>query len=81
MLSVEGARKPLDFEQLTNVERIPPMDSAKEAQITAHALALAALLYEETEPEKLKTLGGIEEAIREHMQTRVCKIASASAPK
>ncbi len=47
------------------------MDSAKEAQITAHALALAALLYEETEPEKLKTLGGIEEAIREHMQTRV----------
>lgn len=47
------------------------MDSAKEAQITAHALALAALLYGETEPEKLKTLDGIEEAIREHMQTRV----------
>ncbi len=47
------------------------MDSSKEAQITAHALALAALLYEETEPEKLKTLGGIEEAIREHMQERV----------
>lgn len=47
------------------------MDSVKEAQITAHALALAALLYEETEPEKLKTLGGIEEAIREHMQGRV----------
>ena len=47
------------------------MDSAKETQITAHALALAALLYDETDPEALKTLGGIEEAIREHMQGRV----------
>lgn len=50
------------------------MDAAKEAQITAHALALAALLYEETEatnPEQLKTLGGIEEAIRDHMQVSV----------
>lgn len=50
------------------------MDTAKQAQIKAHALALAALLYEETqqtEPEKLKTLGGIEEAIRGHMQESV----------
>jgi len=47
------------------------VDSAKAAQITAHALALAALLYEETDAEKLKTLGGIEEAIREHMQGHV----------
>lgn len=50
------------------------MDAAKEAEIKAHALALAALLYEDTKannPEQLKTLGGIEEAIREHMQERV----------
>lgn len=71
MLSLEGERNPLDFEQLHNVERIAPMDSSKEAQITAHALALAALRYEETAPEKLKTLGGIEEAIREQRQERV----------
>lgn len=50
------------------------MDAAKEAEIQAHALALAALLYEETKttnPEQLRTLGGIEVAIREHMQERV----------
>jgi len=50
------------------------MDTAKQAQIKAHALALAALLYEETKatkPEQLKTLGGIEEAIRDHMQESV----------
>lgn len=50
------------------------MNTAKAAEIKAHALALAALLYEETattNPEQLKTLGGIEEAIRDHMQVRV----------
>lgn len=50
------------------------MDTAKQAQIKAHALALAALLYEETKasnPEQLKTLGGIEVAIRDHMQESV----------
>ena len=50
------------------------MDAAKEVEIKTHALALAALLYEETKatnPEQLKTLGGIEVAIREHMQERV----------
>ena len=50
------------------------MDAAKEAEVKAHALALAALLYEETKatnPEQLRTLGGIEVAIREHMQARV----------
>ena len=50
------------------------MNQAKEAQIAAHALALAKLLYEETastNPEQLKSLEGIEVAIREHMQQRV----------
>lgn len=43
------------------------MDSAKKAQIQAYAQAIAALLYEETDPEQVKTLAGIEEAVREHM--------------
>ncbi len=30
------------------------MDAAKEAQIKAHALALAELLYDETDPEQVK---------------------------
>lgn len=50
------------------------MDKAKEAQIAAHALELAKLLYEETastNPEQLNSLEGIEVAIREHMQQRV----------
>ena len=50
------------------------MDQAKEAQIAAHALALAELLYEETastNTEQLESLEGIEVAIREHMQQRV----------
>jgi hypothetical protein len=42
------------------------MDAAKEAQIKAHALALAELLYDETDPEQVKTLAGIEVAVRDH---------------
>lgn len=67
-----GIEEALDFEQL--LTRIHLMDKAKEAQIAAHALALAALLYEETastNPEQLKSLDGIEAAIRGHMQQRV----------
>lgn len=43
------------------------MDTAKEAQIKAHALALAELLYDETDPEQVKTLAGIEVAVRDHL--------------
>jgi hypothetical protein len=43
------------------------MDAAKEAQIKAHALALAELLYDETDPEQVKTLAGIEVAVRDHL--------------
>lgn len=53
------------------MSRMIQMDAAKEAQVIAHARALAALLYEETNPEQLKSLVGIEEAIRGHMQARV----------
>jgi hypothetical protein len=47
------------------------MDAAKEAQIKAHALALAELLYDETAPEQVKTLAGIEVAVRDHLLTHV----------
>lgn len=43
------------------------MDADKKAQIQAHARAIAALLYEETDPEQVKTLAGIEQAVRGHM--------------
>ena len=39
----------------------------KQAQIKTYARAMAALLYEETDPEKIQTLEGIEEAVRDHI--------------
>jgi Tfp pilus assembly protein FimV len=47
------------------------MDAKKKAQIQAHARALAALLYEETDPEQVKTLAGIEAAVRGHLLEHV----------
>jgi hypothetical protein len=47
------------------------MDSDKQAQIKAHARAIAALLYEETDPEQVQTLAGIEEAVRGHLLEHV----------
>lgn len=47
------------------------MDAEKKAQIQAHARALAALLYEETDPEQVKTLSGIEVAVRGHLLEHV----------
>ena len=43
------------------------MDAEKKAQLQAHAQAIAALLYEETDPEQVKTLEGIEETVRDHL--------------
>jgi len=43
----------------------------KQAQIKAHARAIAALLYKETDPEKIQTLEGIEEAVRDHILEHV----------
>ena len=40
------------------------MDTEKQAQIKAHARAIAALLYEESEPEQRQTLAGIESFVR-----------------
>ncbi len=47
------------------------MDVEKQAQIKAHARAIAALLYEQTDPEKIQTLEGIEEAVRDHILEHV----------
>jgi hypothetical protein len=47
------------------------MDADKQAQIKAHARAIAALLYEETDPEQVKTLEGIERTVRTHMLEHV----------
>jgi len=40
------------------------MDADKLQQIQAHARAIAALLYDETAPEQLTTLEGIEAGVR-----------------
>jgi hypothetical protein len=47
------------------------MDADKQAQIQVHARAIAALLYEETDPEQVKTLSGIEQAVRSHLLEHV----------
>jgi hypothetical protein len=47
------------------------MDAAKLEQIQAHARAIAALLYDETAPEQLATLEGIETAVRGHILEHV----------
>lgn len=49
----------------------PSMDTDKKAQIQAHARALAALLYEATDPEQVKTLAGIEATVRGHLLEHV----------
>lgn len=47
------------------------MDADKKAQIQAHAQAIAALLYEEADPEQVKTLAGIEEVVRKQVLEHV----------
>uniref|UniRef100_B8HZ50 Uncharacterized protein n=1 Tax=Cyanothece sp. (strain PCC 7425 / ATCC 29141) TaxID=395961 RepID=B8HZ50_CYAP4 len=47
------------------------MDIDKLQQIQTHARAIAALLYDETAPEQLTTLEGIEQAVRGHILEHV----------
>jgi len=47
------------------------MDAEKLQQVQAHARAIAALLYNETAPEQLTTLEGIETAVRGHILEHV----------
>lgn len=55
----------------SSLPRKSPMDADKKAQIQAHARAIAALLYEETDPQQVKTLAGIETAVRGHLLEHV----------
>ena len=56
------------------------MDAAKEACLQALTEELAALLYEETDPERVKTLEGIETAVRGHLLERVGPTLGKSRP-
>jgi len=47
------------------------MDTDKQAQIKAHARAIAALLYEESNPEQLQTLADIESVVRSQILEQV----------
>lgn len=47
------------------------MDDSKQARLKELTEELAALLYEETEPEEVKTLEGIEKAVRGHLLEHV----------
>ena len=47
------------------------MDADKQAQVQAHVRAIAALLYDETVPEQLTTLEGIEVAVRGHLLEQI----------
>jgi len=47
------------------------MDASKEARLKALTQELAELLYEETDPEEVKTLEGIETAVRGHLLEHV----------
>lgn len=40
-------------------------------QLESHVRAIAAILYQNTEPEKLETLEGIEQAVRQQMLEHV----------
>ena len=48
-------------------KRAVEMETERLKQIKVHANAIAELLYEETNSEKVKTLEGIEKAVRKHL--------------
>jgi len=47
------------------------MDASKETRLKALTQELAELLYEETDPETVKTLEGIETVVRGHLLEHV----------
>lgn len=47
------------------------MNIERQQALQEHILAIAKILYEETPAEDLKTLGGIEQAIRRQLQQQV----------
>ena len=46
----------------------PTMTPEQEQALQEHVQAIARILYENTPPDQLKTLGGIEQAVRDQMQ-------------
>lgn len=49
------------------IKKVVKMEGEKRSEIQAHAKAIAKLLYEETDPEKLKSLEGIEKTVRQQL--------------
>lgn len=47
------------------------MNSEKARALKEHALAIAAILYEEADPEQLTTLAGIEKTVRDQLLEHV----------
>lgn len=47
------------------------MTPEQEQELQEHIQAIAKILYEDTTPEKLKSLAGIEEAVRSQMHKHV----------
>jgi hypothetical protein len=47
------------------------MTPEEEQMVKMHADAIAAILYRDTDPEKLNSLGDIEQAVRQHMLDHV----------
>jgi hypothetical protein len=47
------------------------MDESKQARLKELTQELAALLYEESDPEEVKTLEGIEKTVRGHLLEHV----------
>lgn len=47
------------------------MNPEKALALKEHALAIAAILYEEADPEELKTLAGIEKTVRDQVLEHV----------
>ncbi len=57
------------------------MTPEQEQALQGHIQAIASILYEDTPAEQLKTLGGIEQAVREQMQKHVMpKVGSFLSP-
>jgi hypothetical protein len=50
------------------------MTPEQEQALQEHVQAIAKILYEDTPPEQLKTLGGIEQAVREQLQKHVMPV-------
>ena len=49
------------------IKKVVKMEAEKRSEIQAHAKAIAKLLYEETDPEKLKSFEEIEKTVRQQL--------------